>query len=123
MTASNARGRRDALVDLIELRLPLNAAIAAVRELPWDSDLELVVLVRANLVALLQRYLLGELSPTDLEEWANAIEGRVDIGLEPRHEELLQAFVFEIANPLLAEPISDAYARRWLDRLSDGGPS
>jgi hypothetical protein len=116
--AFGAQERRDLLVDLIELRLPLSEAVAAVRELPWDSDVELVLLTRASVGALLQLYLRGELSPADLETWANAVEGRDDIGAEPGYEELLRAFVFETANPLLAEPISDSYARRWLESLS-----
>lgn len=120
MTIGGARRRHDVLVDLIELRRPLGAAIAAVKELPWDSDVEIVLLARANAVALLQRYLRGELGAADLERWADAIEGREDIGSEQGHEELLRAFVFETANPALAEHISDGYARRWLERFGNG---
>lgn len=75
MIAFGAQGRRDVLVDLIELRLPLSEKVAAVRELPWDSDVELELLTRASVDALLQRYLRGELSPPHLETWANAVEG------------------------------------------------
>lgn len=114
----SAQQHREILLDLIEVRLPLADAIAAVRELPWDSDIELALLERAHVITLLQRYLRHELTPADLEEWANAVEGREDIGLEPACEEL-EAFVFETANPLLAEPISEENARRWLERFSD----
>jgi hypothetical protein len=117
---SETRRRRDALIDLIELRSSLDAAIAAVRGLPWDSDVDLVFLTRANVDVLLQRYLRGELSAADLERWADAVESREDIGSEHGYEELLRAFVFETANPVLAEPISDGFARRWLERLGGG---
>lgn len=117
MTASGAQRRRAVLLDLIELRLAPSAAVAAVRELPWDSDVELVLLTRAHVVAMLQRYLRCELNEADLEAWADAVEGRDDIGAEPGDEELLRAFVFETANPMIAEPISDAFARRWVERL------
>lgn len=120
MTTAEARQRRDVLVDLIELRRSPGVAIAAVRELPWDSDVEIVLLARVNAVAVLQRYLRGELSAADLEGWADAVEGREDVGSEQGHEELLRAFVFETANPVLAEQISDSYARRWLERLGGG---
>lgn len=110
--------RRSVLVDLIELRRLLRDVVAAVRELPWDSDDELVLLGRANVVALLQRYQRGELGPAELEVWANAIEGREDIGAEPGDEDLLRVFVFETANPLLAEPISDDWTCRWLQCLN-----
>jgi hypothetical protein len=114
---SEAWQRRDVLIDLVELRSSVAAAIAAVRELPWDSDVEVVLLARANVEMLLHRYLRGELSADDLEAWANAVESREDIGSERGYEEMLRAFVFETANPLLAEPISGSYACRWLERL------
>ena len=119
MTDFSAQERSDILIDLIEVRLPLADVIAAARELPWDSDIELILLERAHVITLLQRYLRHELSADDLEEWANTVEGREDIGLEPAYEELLGAFLFETANPLLAEPISEVNARRWLERLID----
>lgn len=109
--------RRHALVDLVELRVAPSEAVAAVRQLPWDSEVELVLLSRANVVVLLTRYLHRELSKAELEAWANAVEGREDIGVEPDDEESLRAFVFETANPVLAGPISDDYAHRWLERV------
>lgn len=117
MSAPDDRARRDALVDLVELREALPDAITAVRKLPWDSEVELVLLTRANAVLLLTRYLRRELSAAELEAWANAVETREDIGAESGHEELLRSFLFESANPLLAEQISDGYARRWMARL------
>jgi hypothetical protein len=120
VTASDAQRRRDVLVDLIELRLSPSAAIAAVKQLSWDSDAEVARLTRVNAVAMLQRYLRGELSAADFEGWADAVESREDVGEEPGYEESLRAFVFETANPLLAEPISDSYVRRWLERLGGG---
>jgi hypothetical protein len=117
MSASGVQRRRDALVDLVELRVSPNEAVAALRQLPWDSDVDLVLLSREHVLGLLTRYLHRELTPDDLEAWANAVEGREDLGALPGDEELLRAFVFETANPSLNEPISDAYAHRWLERL------
>ncbi len=123
MSGIDDQQRRDALVDLVELRVSPREAVAAVKQLPWDSDVELVLLSRANVRELLTRYLQRELSSDDLEAWANAVEGREDLGAVPGDEELLRAFVFETANPVLAEPISDGYAHRWLDKvLGDGWP-
>lgn len=119
MTDFSVQERRKILIDLIEVRLPLVDAVAAVLELPWDSDIEVTLLEQVHVSALLQRYLRHELSQADLEVWANAVEGREDIGLESAHEELLRAFVFETANPSLVEPISESYAHRWLERLVD----
>ena len=93
MTGPDDRARRDLLADLVELRRAPTMAAAAVRGLPWDSDGELVTLVRANAIGLLQRYIRGELTPSDLEMWADAVEARDDIGLEQGQEDVLRAFV------------------------------
>jgi hypothetical protein len=111
--------RRGILNDLVELRAPLRECLAAVHTLPWDSDVDLVVLARSHVVALLGQYLQGALSASDVESWANAVEAREDIGIEHGDEELLRRFVFETANPRLAQPISDVYARDWLERMRD----
>jgi hypothetical protein len=106
------------LVDLLSLRIPLDEAIAAVRALPWDSADELAVLDRAAARSALHRYRSGELTAENLEAWAEAIEGRDDVGFEPGHEEALSEFVFETANPSLAEALTDHYAAGWIARLT-----
>jgi len=120
MTIPRNPRRYEKLDDLVKVRVTLRTAVAAVRELPWDSEADLVLLSRRDVVALLTRYLAQELSPSDLETWANTVESREEIGVEPADSELLRAFVFETANPALGEPISPRYARRWLDRLDAG---
>ncbi len=54
----------------------------------------------------------------EMETWADAIEGREDIGFEPGHEETLSQFVFETANPCLAEDLTDRSALSWIERFT-----
>lgn len=42
------RARREALLDVVEMRQPLHEAIAALRSFPWDSEVELLPLSRAD---------------------------------------------------------------------------
>jgi hypothetical protein len=114
----DAHQRTAILLDLIFLRIPVDEAVSAVRTLPWDSDDELAVLDRTAAVSALHRYRSGELTEGDLEAWAEAIEGREDVGFEPGHEETLSQFVFETANPTLAEALSDQYAVGWIERMT-----
>jgi len=109
--------RIKALRDLIELREPIPVAISRLRHFPWDSDAELVTLRGSDLIRILDKYLHGELSSTDVEEWAEALEGRDDIGYEPRLSDALRQIIFELANPLLTTPIEPARARRWKDSI------
>lgn len=116
--SSPAYDRREALIDLIQLRVTTAEAVEAVRGYPWDSEIEVVMLRQEDIAALLKRYIQAELSSSDLEAWANAVEGREDIGVDAAGEHKIRTFLFETANPALANPISDAYAQRWITSLS-----
>lgn len=93
-------------------------AISHLRLFAWDSDAALVTLTGNDLIRILNGYLRGELSDTEVEEWAEALEGRDDIGYEPRLSGTLRQIIFELANPLLTAPIEPAQARRWKDVIS-----
>ncbi|QDH80579.1 hypothetical protein FKX85_16640 [Echinicola soli] len=77
---------------LVELRYSLSV-------LEWDSEEEIVTLTLNHLKNILNRYLEKELSDNDIYEWANLIEMREDIRLDPTHEDLLKELIFELANP------------------------
>jgi hypothetical protein len=110
--------RIKALRDLIEHRESIPVSIGRLRQFSWDSDRALVVLTGNDLVRILDRYLQGELSNTELEEWANALEGRDDIGYEPSMGDNLRKIIFELANPLLAPPIGPAQVQGWKDAIT-----
>jgi hypothetical protein len=84
--------------------------------LGWDSDEELVILDAAHISTVLNRLLAGEISVADVEDWANAIECREDIGLlqgSPVADAL-----DELANPVLTRPLTRASAAEWVVVLS-----
>lgn len=57
-----------------------------------------------HISAILGRFLAGDISDTDVEAWANAIECREDIGfLQPSS---VAEAIWELANPLLARPLT-----------------
>ena len=80
---------------------------------------ELVVLTRNHVISILKRYLSSELSSEDIESWANIIESREDIGYEENFEELLNDKVFELANPLLTESLSENLAEKISSQLKE----
>lgn len=105
--------RIEALRDLIELRASISVATSRLRSFPWDSDSALVTLTAIDLIRAIDEYLRGDLSKAEVEEWANAIEGRDDIGYQPSIGDTLKQVIFEMANPLLATEIGPAQAIRW----------
>jgi hypothetical protein len=110
--------RTEAVRDLVELRVPPGQAAASLQRFPWDSDVELRTLTRVDAVRALRRYGAGGLSADELEQWAQALEGRDDVGLEDGYEDLLKDFLFELSTPELTEPITDASISRWLSHLT-----
>lgn len=112
------RQRRDALRDLIELRVPVEQAEAALAEFRWDSDDDLDTLTRVDATRILSRYQTGQLTATACQRWAAALEGRDDLGFEGGWEDALKELLFEIATPELAEPLTPEFAHRWQSRIN-----
>ena len=106
-----------ALEDLVSLRVPPAEAQRRLRAFGWDSDDELVTLTRRDLLRLLDEYLLGNLTNDDVEHWANAVEGRDDIGFEEELEAVLKDMVFQLAAPEITAPLTPAAALEWKRRL------
>lgn len=98
---------------VVQWRQPISAAIKRRRELPWGSD-ELVTMTRSGAIAYLDLYLSGAASVSDVDLWANALEGRDDLAFE---NELVTEFVDDAANPDLTRPLTKEFAQRWRDRL------
>lgn len=98
------------------------AVSAALAGAPWDSE-PLVVLSRAHIGGVLKRLLAGEWPASDVEQWAELVEGRDDIELEPRHEELIKEVLFDMANPAIQGPLDHRAAKRILARLEQQGGS
>ena len=113
--------RIQALRDLIHLREPVADAARRLRAFPWDSDAELIVLGPVDLIHVLDLYLHGVLASTEVEEWAEAIEGRDDVGYESPHGDTIKQIVFELANPLLTRQLEPSRAREWRDALAPTG--
>jgi hypothetical protein len=83
----------------------------------WDSDEELVALRPEHLIHVLTCYLSGLLRESDVEGWANAVEGREDIGRSTAAA-LVNDALHRMANQILEGVITPAAAEEWIERLS-----
>jgi hypothetical protein len=109
--------RRTVLVNLICFSQPLAELEARLAQFPWDCDEPLVVLTTGHLRSVLDRFLAGEMTAEQVEEWANLIELRDDI--DYTSTPVIQVAVFRLANPYLAGVDITAPAMR--DLLQDLG--
>ncbi len=99
--------RTQILESLLNYSRPLKDIADGLKMFPWDSPKELVVLDSKKLSFLLDRYLNKEITASELEYWANLIEGREDIGFPEKEKTLISGIVFELANPGLVGELSE----------------
>ncbi len=56
-------------------------------------------------------FLKGKLNAAQIEEWANALECRGDVGFLPEKQSAIREAIFQLANPLLNKPITPDLAK------------
>jgi hypothetical protein len=106
--------REQILRDLVELRIDPEAARKALAAFSWDNP-ELVTVSARDVERVIQKWLEGSLTASDCEAWADAIEVRDDIGYSTNR---VTEACFELANPLLTEPLSQSRAQILLCELA-----
>jgi hypothetical protein len=72
-------------------------------QIPWDSIEDLVVIDCDDLKRILEYFIINNCLPSEIEDWANILECREDIGYHPKS---LKDIVDELANPILYAPIT-----------------
>ena len=115
----------DLLRTLVECQTPLADIASRLSAFSWDSP-PLLVLRREHVVAVLRRYLAGELRAEDVHEWADLVEVRDDIGLELGHEVALRNALFALATPEVEGQLDSTEARKLIQLLEPpdlGGPA
>lgn len=105
------------LKSLLKFDKPPSEILPVLNSFGWDSKQPLITLQRQHIVNILQEYLNGKLSASDVENWANAIEGREDIAQEDDCEDIIDKVIFDLANPWLSCPLSPNSAQKYLAEL------
>jgi hypothetical protein len=108
--------RRSIISDLAEFRRPLESILCDLKRFPRDCEVPLVTFGESHLAFVLRRYRNSELTSSDVELWANAIEGRDDIEYDP--DTNAGRLLHELANPVLTEPLTPARAAEMLELIS-----
>lgn len=93
--------RRAALRDLVEHRRPVSESVQALAQFGWDSEEELVDVTASDVVNMLKSHLDGSTDADEVEAWAEAVQGRDDIGIPGPEAERVGRALFEISSPEL----------------------
>lgn len=104
--------RKSLLERVVRYELPIEDTLVLLRAYGWGSDEELVRLTVADAVAILERYLAGELTGRQVQHWAELLELRDDLGYAPPQDDELRRLLFVLANPEVNESLSPSLARR-----------
>jgi hypothetical protein len=107
--------RAAAMSDLVERAIPVQRALKRLARYRWDLDHELVVLQRTHVLAALDAVDSGALSRRGLEEWADAVYLRDDVGYEPDARDDLIEFLHIASTP---EINGEVDMNEWRRRLS-----
>jgi hypothetical protein len=117
------KSRIELLKDLVSFHDPLEAILPPLLSYGWDSEETLYWVTPSDIQRILQRYLHDQLSETQVEEWADALEGRDDIGYKDPPTIMLQEIVFKLSNPLLTQKLEKGWAQSLVDVLEDTKPA
>ena len=109
-------GRRRALQDLVELRVPLRVALGALAHYPWDSETEYLTVTRRHILEPLNAYATSLITPEELVAWAEALSGREPFGFADGKRGLVAESIFQLSSPELFGPVDDL-ARDLQERL------
>ena len=104
------------LLDLIHFKNNIDTLKNMLSQIGFDSETELVSMSRDDIVEILQRSLDKKISFLGLEEWANLIECREDIGFD---DEKTQEMIFKLANPYLYGKLDEGHVLSYLNELDE----
>lgn len=105
------------LDSLINFSESLDLLSAKLSSFSWDYTERPVILSTEHLINVINRCLLGKLSITDIETWANLIECREDISYEKSNLEEIDRAIFMLANPDLEGELSTEKLKDAIDEL------
>ncbi|MCY1675769.1 hypothetical protein OVA06_13805 [Pseudarthrobacter sp. SL88] len=99
--------RREAVYDLIQLRYPLQEALARLSPYKWPSQEELATAFARDIDHALDEFWAGKISADDLCAWAEEVQGREDIALNPEDRDFLADALFQLSTPEICGPADE----------------
>ncbi|OUT08100.1 hypothetical protein [Campylobacter concisus] len=104
------------LLDLVHFKNNIDTLKNILSQIGFDSETELVYMSRDDIAEILQGSLDKKISFLELEEWANLIECREDIGFD---DEKTQEMIFKLANPYLYGKLDEKQVLSYLNELDE----
>jgi len=106
------RSRRQILQELVAFSQPLEFLAKEISQLEWDYDGKPFIIKPIHIVNVLNRFLFGDLTAKEVEDWANMIECREDLEYEKSNVEQLDKIIYELANPEIEGQLTIAQCQK-----------
>jgi hypothetical protein len=110
--------RKRALDSLLWFEYPVERHVVMLSAFTWDTDEEYAFFSVVHIAHVLGQFIEQRIDASQVEAWANLIEGRDDIGFERNSEKLLKEVLHELANPVLGQGLSMERAGQILKDIS-----
>jgi hypothetical protein len=110
--------RKGALDSLLRLEHPVEQHVVILSAFSWDAEEEYAFLSLLHVKHVLGQFIEQRIDASEVEAWANLIEGRDDIGFEYNEKIMLQDVLYELANPALSQALSIERAGQILKAIS-----
>ncbi|WP_116963198.1 hypothetical protein [Fastidiosibacter lacustris] len=98
--------RFDVLKDLITLNKPVSILAESLSKFDWDYEGQPLIVMVSQIREVLKRFLAGDYSAQELEDWANLIECRQDLEFEEKKHNEIANVIYCLANPVLEGEIT-----------------
>jgi len=119
MVDKNMKIRSKLIKEIAQYGPSYNQAKIDIQKYPLDSDQDLYLLTREDVIDIFERYVDGKLTSDQIVDWANFLEGREDCGYEPSAENLLNEIIFLLANPDINYPVNAELINRLKSNLKE----
>ena len=105
------------LKDLVSFSKPINELSNMLSQLDWDYEGQPFIVNASEIKSALKRFLAGECTAQELEDWANLVECREDLEFEEKQFEAIENVIDCLANPVLQGEITPASCEDLLGSL------
>ena len=114
--------RAEILQELVRFDKPTAPLMRELRSLGWDwSGDALLILKKEDLLRIIDRFLTGEVTAAQLQEWAENLEVRDDVTFDEEEKESIDDVFFRLATPEINEPLTLQSVQKMKDELTQKG--
>lgn len=107
----------DSLLKVVSFDGSINELKVIISTLPWDSDEDIFIINEKILLNVLNKFINDNVVDFIIEEWANLLESREDIGYT---NDLLKDIVDELANPVLYGQVNKETLNKYVNIINLG---